>query len=393
MSSEINETVAVATKVASSLDKNLDTISLKFLVVLYKQFPFLGHSIFGLTYGQILAAILVFLFIVFLRSFLSKGLSKLLLKLATQTKSKYDDKIVKNIQKPLKFSFLLIALYIFFSILLIKNQTLSLILGSLAIINFFWYVLAIIDALSGVVYKATSKINKELSKEFAQFILRIIKIVVWVIGASSVLSLWGINVTAILASLGIGGLAFALAAKDTAANLFGSIAILLDKSIKTGDWVKVNGVEGIVEDIGMRTTKIRSFQKSLITLPNSIIANNPIENFSRRDVRRIKLYLGLIYDTTPKQLENIVKDIKAMLKSHPGIAKEQTLLVNFDNFGDSAKELFIYTFTNTAIWDEYLKIKEDVFYKIEEIVKKHGSDFAFPSHSLYIEKIQNLEGS
>jgi len=383
-----NETnITVATKVASSLDKNLDTISLKFLVILYKEFPILGHSLFGLTYGQILAAIFIFFFIFFIRSFLSKGLSFVFLKLAKKTKSEYDDKVIANIQKPLKFSFLLVALYVFFSILLIKNKIITLILGSLAILNFFWYILAILNALSGVIYKATNKINKELSSEFAHFIVRIIKIIVWVIAASSILSLWGINVTALIASLGIGGLAFALAAKDTAANLFGSIAILLDKSIKIGDWVKVDGVEGIVEDIGMRTTKIRTFEKSLITLPNSIVANSPIENFSRRNVRRIKLHLGLIYDTSNEQLEAIIQDIQTMLKSHPGIAKNQTMLVNFDNFGDSAKELFIYTFTNTAVWKEYLDIKEDVFYKISEIVTKHGSDFAFPSQSLYIEKI------
>ncbi len=385
----VNETnVTVATKVASSLDKNLDTISLKFLVTLYKEFPVLGHSLFGLTYGQILTAVVLFLFIFFIRSFLSKALSIVLLKLAKKTKSKYDDKIIMNIQKPMKFSFLLIALYAFFSILLIKNQFIALTLGSLAILNFFWYILAILDALSDIIHKATNKINKELSSEFAHFIVRIIKIIIWVLAISSILSLWGINVTALIASLGIGGLAFALAAKDTAANLFGSIAILLDKTIKIGDWIKVNGVEGIVEDIGMRTTKIRSFEKSLITLPNSIVANSPIENFSRRDVRRIKLTLGLVYETSNAQLEKIIKDVRSMLLSHPGIAKDQTMLVNFDNFGDSAKELFIYTFTNTAVWREYLDIKEDIFYKIEEIVKKHGSDFAFPSHSIYIEKLE-----
>jgi len=387
--SEVNTTVA--TQVASSLDKSLDILSLKFLITLYKEFPILGHSIGGFTYGQILAAILIFLFIVFIRSFLSKGLSVILLKLAKKTKSTYDDKIITNIQKPLKFSFLLVALYVFFSILLIKNRFLSLSLGSLAILNFFWYILAILDALSEAIYKATGKINRELSKEFANFVLRIIKIVVWIIALSAILSLWGINVTALIASLGVGGLAFALAAKDTAANLFGSIAILLDKTIKIGDWIKVNGVEGIVEDIGMRTTKIRTFKKSLITLPNSIVANSPIENFSRRNIRRIKLNLGLIYDTSNEQLEAIIKDIKTMLYSHPGIDTKQTLLVNFNNFGDSAKELFIYTFTNTAVWSEYLDIKEDIFYKIEEIVKKHGSDFAFPSQSLYIEKIAKEE--
>jgi len=106
--------------------------------------------------------------------------------------------------------------------------------------------------------------------------------------------------------LGIGGLALALAAKDTAANLFGSIALLLDKSIRIGEWIKIDGVEGIVKDIGMRTTKIRTFKKSLVTLPNQLIANSHIENFSRREVRRIKMKIGLTYSTTSAQIESIV---------------------------------------------------------------------------------------
>ncbi len=385
MNNETNTTVIA--QVTSSIDKGVDTISLKFLVSLYKEFPLLGNSIFGITYGQIVAAILIFLFIFSFRSLLSKFLSNILLKLAKRTKNEYDEKIIQNIQSPLRFSFVILAFYVFFSILLIKNEKISLILGSFVIFNLYWYLLAIIDALSGMIHKAIGKVNNELSQEFTHFILRIIKIIVWILALSSILSLWGVNVTALIASLGIGGLAFALAAKDTASNLFGSIAILLDKSIKIGDWIKINDIEGVVEDIGMRTTKIRTFKKSLITLPNSVIANNPIENFSRRRVRRIKLNIGLIYNTTYEQLKTITKEIKDMLKNHPGIDKNQTLLVNFNNFGDSSKEIFIYTFTNTASWQEYLDIKENILHRIEKIVKRNKSDFAFPTQSLYIEKI------
>jgi MscS family membrane protein len=255
------------------------------------------------------------------------------------------------------------------------------------ILDFFWILWSILDGLQGAIYKAISRLSPDLTTSLGGFILKILKILIWVLALSSVLSLWGINVTALIASLGLGGLAFALAAKDTAANLFGSIAILMDKSIKIGDWIKVDGVEGIVEDIGMRTTKVRTFYKSLVVVPNQIVANNPIENFSRRDKRRIKMYIGLTYDTTIEQVEKIVADIKDMLRKHPDIAQDETMLVNFDNFGDSAKEIFIYTFTKSAVWQEYLDIKEDVQYKIENIVKAHNSSFAFPSRSIYIESM------
>jgi len=194
------------------------------------------------------------------------------------------------------------------------------------IFDFFWIIWAIIDGLHGLIYKSVSKLTPNLSSSLGGFVMRIIKIIVWVSAISSILSLWGINVTALFASLGLGGLAFALAAKDTAANLFGSIAILMDKSIKVGDWIKVDKIEGIVEDVGMRTTKIRTFHKSLIAVPNQIIANNPIENFSRRSIRRIKMTIGLTYNTTNT-------------KNHPRIVQNETMLVNFNNFGDSAKSI------------------------------------------------------
>ena len=379
--------ITVTTQVAKQLDSSLFSISQDMLILLYKKYPFLATYIFGVTYAQLILAFAVFLFILVVRPILIKSFISLLRKFTTKTKTVYDDRIVVNLEKPLKFTFLVLGIYIFVSLLYLKSKFVNLILASLAIISFFWIVLAILEGIQGAIYKALAKINKELSNEFAKFILRVLKIIIWTVAASSVLTLWGINVTALIASLGIGGLAFALAAKDTAANLFGSIAIMIDKSIKIGDWVKVNGVEGTVEDIGMRTTKIRTFYKSLVAIPNSIVANSHIENFSRRDVRRIKITIGVTYSTTKEQLEQIVKEIKELLENHPGIAKEQTMLVNFDNFGDSAKEIFIYTFTNTANWQEYLEIKEDVYYKIEQIVLKHGSDFAFPSQSIYVESL------
>ena len=379
--------ITVTTQVAKNLDSSIYSISQDMLIVLYKKYPILSTYIFGITYAQLLLAVVVFLFILIVRPILIKSFIALVRKFTTKTKTVYDDRVVINLEKPLKFIVMIFGFYIFTSLLYLKSNIVNLSLGSLTIIGFFWAIMAVLDGIQGIIYKALAKVSKELSNEFAKFILRVLKIIIWIVAISSVLSLWGINVTALIASLGIGGLAFALAAKDTAANLFGSIAIMVDKSIKIGDWVKVDGIEGIVEDIGMRTTKIRTFYKSIVALPNSIVANSHIENFSRRDVRRIKMSIGLTYSTTNAQIEAIIKDIKNMLLNHPGIAQEQTMLVNFNNFADSAKEIFIYTFTNTAIWDEYLNIREDVQYKINDIVLKHGSDFAFPSQSVYVESL------
>ena len=389
MSAENNVTVAV--KVASKFDSSVDSFAQQMLIGVYKELPILGQDIFGVTYGQILVAFALFVLILFIRPLFVSLFIKFALKLTAKTETKYDDRVVNNLRKPLKFLFLVLGLYVFVSILYIQSYFVDLTLASLAMYNLFWIIHSIVEAMQGIVYQGMNKISGELSDSLSKFILRIVYILIWVIGASSILSLWGINVTALLASLGLGGLAFALAAKDTAANLFGSIAILLDKSIKIGDWIKVDGVEGIVEDIGMRTTKIRTFYKSLVVVPNQIVANSHIENFSRRSTRRILMRLGLTYDTTSEQIESIIKDIKSLLKSHKGIAQNETMLVNFDNFGDSAKEIFIYTFTDTSIWQEYLDTKEDIAYKIDDIVTKNGSSFAFPSQSLYIESMPKAD--
>ena len=357
-------------------------------IMLYKEFPFLGYSLFGITYAQYILAITIFIFILVVRPALIILIIKLAKRVTAKTPTNLDGIILRAIIKPMRFSFLLFGLYLLIYILNLNYNILNNILNSLAIYNIFWYIYSIVNSLQNSLQHFIAKINKELSKEFAEFILRVVNIVIYILGVSAILSIWGINVTALIASLGIGGLAFALAAKDTASNLFGSIAILADKSIKRGDWIVVNGVEGIVEDIGMRTTKIRTFNKSLTAIPNSIIANSAIENFSRRGVRRIKFRVGLLYSTKKEDLVNIVKEIKQMLLNHKNIAKSERILVNFDSFGDSALEIFIYCYTNSANWERYLEIREDINLKIIDIVKSNNSDFAFPSKSIYIESFK-----
>ncbi len=385
MANELNNTLTQSA--IKSIDINIQNSFYHSFIYLYKKFPFLAYSVFGYTYAQILGAILLFLFIFLARPLLIRFIIFLALKLSKKTKTHYDDLIIKNLYKPLRFSFLILGFYLLSLIFYLNYPWLNRLFFTLIIYNIFWILFVIINSLSPVIKKTLFKLNPDIANELSLFVIRLVKIVLWIIGLSIILSLWGINVTALIASLGIGGLAFALAAKDAAANLFGSIALVLDKTIKIGDWVKVAGVEGIVEEIGMRTTKIRTFEKALVSIPNSIVANSQIENFSRRNKRRIKLSLGLVYNTSNEQMQKIVQEIRQMLLAHPNIAKDETLLVNFDNFGDSAKEIFIYTFTNTANWQKYLAIKEDIFYKIAQIVQKHGSDFAFPSQSVYIESL------
>jgi MscS family membrane protein len=376
-------------EIIETLDINFFPQVQNWLNQLYQveELSFLSEAYFNMPLGNILAAIFSLLFFLTLRKLFATLAIRVLQPLTKRTKTYYDDRILSALKGPLSFVFVIIGVRLFFALLFIETVFIEQLIDAMIVYNLFWAILALTHALRGAVYHFTERFNPELAHEMGNFLLTIIRGIVLFIGLGAVLQVWGINVAGLVAGLGIGGLAFALAAKDTAANLFGSIALLLDKSIRIGEWIKIDGVEGTVEDIGMRTTKIRSFGKSLITLPNQVIANSPIENFSRRGVRRIKMTIGVTYSTKSTQMEKILIDIKTMLRNHKDIAQKETMLVNFTSFNDSSLDIFIYTFSNTANWAKYMNIKEDVNLKIMKIIEENNTDFAFPSQSIYVENI------
>lgn len=369
------------------LDLNLDHSVQALLAPVYEAFPYFSNTVFGIPLANLFAAFIILLLILLLRRFFTNVCMGTFQKLAKRTTTYYDDKIISALKKPVSFGFVVIGLHLFFALIFWETQTIKNILNTLIVFDIFWAIIAIANALRGLFHQTTAKFNSELSREMGDFILKMVKILIGGLGLATILQVWGINVTALIASLGLGGLAFALAAKDAASNLFGSFALLADKSIRIGEWIKVGDVEGVVEAIGMRTTKIRAFNHSLITVPNQLVANTPIENFSRRGIRRIKMNIGLTYTTSSEQITKIVEEIKYMLHNHEGISQDDTLLVNFDSFGDSALKIFIYTFTSTSNWDKYLDIKEDIHLKIMHIIEDNGSSFAFPSQSIYMEQM------
>ena len=332
-------------------------------------------------------ALAVFLFFLLFRKIFVFVLIRGIEKAVSKTSTDIDDIALRIVSKPLSFVFVILGAYLSLHILEVETELVDRVVLSLVIFVLGWAGYNAVIVLESEIFRFAGKFGKELEREIGSFLIKIAKAFVIIVSAVAILQEWGINVSALIASLGLGGLAFALAAKDTAANLFGGLTVLADKSMKVGDWIKVGGVEGIVEDIGLRTTKIRSFEKSLITVPNQILANQSLENFSRRGVRRIKMIVGLTYDTSREQMVKILEEIRQMLRDHPRIAKDQLCMVYFRDFGDSSLDIFIYCFTDTANWEEYLSIREDVNLRIMEIVERNGSSFAFPSRSIYIEQL------
>ena len=379
--------VTESLNVINSLDTDIIATVQTELSPLYEHYPILTKTVWGIPLANLIAAFILFLVILGLRKFFTKIVLVFLQKLAKHSETYYDDRVISALKEPVRFAFVIVALHVFFLLTFKETDFIVKILDSLILYTIFWAILSITEALRELIYDITGKFNKDLSKEMGNFILTILKILIGGIGLGAILKVWGVNVTALVASLGLGGLAFALAAKDTASNLFGSFALLADRSIRIGEWVKVGGVEGVVEDVGMRTTKIRSFQKTLVTVPNQLVANQPIENFSRRGIRRIKMHIGLTYGTTSQQIIHIKSDIENMLRSQEGISQKDSLMVYFDSFGDSSLNLFIYTFASTANWAKYLEVREAIHIKIMQIVEENGSSFAFPSQSVYVEQL------
>jgi MscS family membrane protein len=342
------------------------------------------NDLLELSNNRYILALVVFLFFQLFRVFFRK----IILKIVNKTKTTLDDEIIKLIHKPIEYIFILIGLNISLNILELNDiiHTISLhTINSGFIIVVFWALLKILNYLSANIYKISNKFGDKISNDIANFIVKTIRFFTLIIGFILVVQEWGYNVSGFLASLGLVGMAFALAAKDTASNLFGSLVIFTDKPFKVGDWIKTPQVEGTIESIGIRSTKIRTFAQAVVTVPNGTLANSAILNWSRMGKRRIKFDIGLVYDTKAGDIQNIVDDIKTMLKNHKDIDQE-TIHIYFSAFEASSLNIFCYYFTKTTDWGLFMKVREDTYFKIMKIVEQNNSSFAYPTQTIKLDK-------
>jgi MscS family membrane protein len=210
------------------------------------------------------------------------------------------------------------------------------------------------------------------------------------IGAAAILDVWGIEIGPVLAGLGLFGLAGALAAQDLLKNLLSGVLILAERRFHVGDWIRVEGVvEGTVETIGFRSTAVRQFDKALVQVPNTSLADNAVINFSRMTHRRIYWKIGVVYGTSVEQLRYIRDEIERYVLESDDFAKppEVSTFVRIDSFGPSSIDIMLYCFTKTTVWGEWLGVKEQLAYRIKDIVAEAKSSFAFPSTSIYLESM------
>ena len=215
-------------------------------------------------------------------------------------------------------------------------------------------------------------------------VARLARITVWVLSALTVLQSLGVSVSGLLAFGGIGGIAVGFAAKDMLANFLGGLSIYLDRPFAVGDWIRSpdRSIEGTVEDIGLRVTRIRTFDQRPLYVPNSTFSSVSLENPSRMTNRRIYETIGVRYEDAGR-VAKIVSDVQTMLKEHEDIAQDRTMIVNFNHMGPSSLDFFIYAFTKTTSWVEYHAIKENVLLRILDIVERNGAQIAFPTQTIH----------
>ena len=249
-----------------------------------------------------------------------------------------------------------------------------------------WAAYRFSDVLSFALNRMAQKTNTDLDDQLVPLISKSIRIFVVIMGILVTVQNLGFNVMSLLAGLGLGGLAFALAAKDAAANLFGSVMILLDRPFKIGDWIMAGANEGMVEDIGFRSTRIRTFYNSQVSIPNSTLANINIDNMGRRQFRRFKTILGVTYSTTPEQMEAFLEGIKQILMANPACRKDN-FYVNFTEYGASSLNVMIYCHLLVPGYGEELLEKQNILIEVMRLANKLQIEFAFPTQTLHVESM------
>jgi MscS family membrane protein len=335
-------------------------------------------------------AVIIFLFFLSLGNILSKYIIKIITKLTSHDPSNLNNKIAQSFQKPLRYFIIILGTYWALRYLpLTSAQDIYIhkLFRSAIIIIIAWgfYELVGIHSVISNEFKAKHNIDDILIPFFSKVIRFIIVALAIVLCASE----WNYDVNGFIAGLGLGGLAFAFAAKDALANIFGGIIIIMEKPFSIGDWVYTPSVEGTVEDISFRSTRFRTFAQAIVTVPNSTLANEAITNWTRMGKRRLTFSLGLTYQTPREKIEICIIKIKNMLIDHPQINNE-IILVNFEKFSESSLDILIYCFTNTTIWKEFLEVRQDVNLKIMRILEDEGVSMAFPSRSIYIENDEKI---
>ncbi len=348
-----------------------------------------NNGVVGIDVGRMLSSAAIFIGFLLFRKLFSRWVLTWLKSFAQKTMTKADDVAIETLENPIRFT--IVVMGVFFA-----TQHLELpgiyaeiaenIVRSLIAFTIFWGFLELIRPLSGFL----TRLEKHFTHELVEWLIKALRITVVLIGAATILQIWGIQVAPIIAGAGLLGVAVALGAQDLFKNLIAGLLIIGEKRFRKGDWIRVEGVvEGTVESIGFRSTVVRRFDKAPVMVPNTNLSDTAVTNFSSMTHRRIYWKIGVTYSTSIDQLRDIRDQIEAYILETSDFASPSDVatFVRIDSFNASSIDIMVYCFTRTTVWGEWLEIKERLAYQIKSVVEGAGSSFAFPSQSIYVESI------
>lgn len=332
-----------------------------------------------------LIALGIFLLFLIVRKLFIKYIYQFILNMSRHSPTTFFTQLLLSFEKPLQWLFVIIGLYIavdYFPYLAQTNILFSRIIQSSVVIIIAWGLFNFVGSVPLFFSKLDEQTNVKLDEIVIPFITKGLRLAIVAIAISIIAQIFSYPIGGFIAGLGLGGLAFALAAQDALANLFGGFVIITERPFSIDDWIETPSVEGTVEDITFRSTKVRTFAQAVVTVPNSTLANEPITNWSEMGKRRVSSSFIITYSTATERVKRTVEKIEQFLKEHDAIHQE-TIFVAFDEFHDYGIEIMLYFFTKTTVWGEYVKIKEEVNFKIMEILEAEDVKIAIPSYRVY----------
>lgn len=337
----------------------------------------------------------IFVLFMFLKNIFTKYVIKILDNLFKTLKIKSARVILNAFEGPIKLLFVVIGAYILATVVNNSmgwgfNLTIDKLVKCAIIVLIAMGLNNLTNNSDEYIERASTRYDIKVNVVLIPMLCKAIRFLILAFAIIQIAQIWGMDVNAFIAGLGISGVVVALAAKDYASNMMSGVIIFLDSPFNIGDWIRCKDIEGVVEEISFRSTRIRTFDKVLITVPNSVLVNDSILNFNKRETRRVTMDIGVTYDTSIEQLKVCVENIKEMLSQHEGVDNEM-INVAFSTLNESSLDISLYFFINKTTYNEYMAVKEDINFKIMKILKDAHVEVAFPSRSIYIENKKTMQ--
>lgn len=355
-----------------------------------------GSKFFGLYTWQLAGILILILASFVLHKLFTFIFEKLIIRVLKRIgHRKLADEVVIPVAKPISFLVIFPLLILFVPVLQLPIKMNEYVIIGLRAI---WPVFAIVffyrlvDIISMYFGRLAEKTESTLDDQLVPLVRKVLKTFVVIIGGLFILDNLEFDITGLIAGISIGGLAFALAAQDTIKNFFGSLMIFVDRPFQVGDWITSGDVDGTVEEVGFRSTRIRTFRNSLMYIPNGVITNQMIDNHGLRVYRRFMTNIALTYDSPPELIEEFVEGLKEIVKQHPDTRKDY-FEIHLNNMADSSLNVLFYIFFEVPTWSDELRARHEILLDIIKLAENIGVNFAFPTQTLHVETFPEKKGN